>query len=214
VTTRVKICGIRNPEMALIAAEAGADFIGLVFVPATPRQVSVAQAAQIVRALGSDGPRAVGLFLDATAEEMNAVAAAVGLNYIQLSGDEPPTLAAQLNRPLIKTLRCGGQAHIDELLAEVEIWHEAGATVLLDAPGAGGGHGKLADWDYATTVALRYPVVLAGGLSPANVNAAIEFVQPWGVDVSSGVERERGVKDATMIRDFIKVAKGVLPCRH
>ncbi len=204
---KVKICGIRDGEMALVATEAGADFIGLVFVPSTPRQVSVEQAAQIVGALGSDGPKAVGLFMDVPASEINDVTTRAGLDYVQLTGNEPPKLVAQLNRRVIKTVRCGGQSHIDELLAEVEIWHEAGATVLLDAPGIAGGHGKLADWDYATAVALRYPVILAGGLSPVNVGEAIERVQPWAVDVSSGVERERGVKDAALIRAFIAAAK-------
>ncbi len=202
-TVKVKICGIRDAAMGLVAAEAGADLIGLVFVPNTPRLVTVTQAAQIVRELGSDGPKVVGLFMDASAEEINAVADAVGLDYVQLSGNEAPTLVAQLNRPVIKTVRCGGQQQIDELLAGVEIWHKAGATVLLDAPGTAGGHGKLADWDSAAAVAFRYPVILAGGLHPANVAEAIALVQPWGVDVSSGVERERGVKDATLVRAFI-----------
>ena len=205
-SARVKICGIRDAAMALVAAEAGADFIGLVFVPNTPRLVTVAQAVQIVKELGSDGPKKVGLFMDALADEINAVADTVGLDYVQLSGNEAPTLVAQLSRPVIKTVRCGGQ-HIDELLAEVEIWHKAEATVLLDAPGTAGGHGKLADWDNAAAVALRYPVILAGGLTPTNVAEAVALVQPWGVDVSSGVERERGVKDAALVRAFVKAAK-------
>ncbi len=204
---KVKICGIRDATMAQVAAEAGADFIGLVFVPSTPRLVTVAQAAQIVRELGNDGPKVVGLFMDAPTAEICAVAEQVGLDCLQLTGNEAPKIVKQLNRPVIKTVRCGGQ-HIDELLAEVEIWHKAGATVLLDAPGTAGGHGKLANWGNAAAVALRYPIILAGGLNPTNVSDAIALVRPWGVDVSSGVERERGVKDATLVRAFVKAAKG------
>ena len=203
---KVKICGIGDAAMALVAAEAGADFIGLVFVPNTPRLVTLAQAAQIVKELGSDGPKVVGLFMDAPVGEINAIAEVVGLDYVQLSGNEAPTLVAQLNRPVIKTVRCGGQ-HIDELLSEAEMWHKVGATVLLDAPGTAGGQGKLADWDNAAAVAARYPIILAGGLNPANVAEASALVQPWGIDVSSGVERERGVKDATLVRAFVKAAK-------
>lgn len=208
MSVRVKICGIRDEAMARIAAEAGADYIGLVFVPNTPRLVTVAQAARIGSALGGAGPKKVGLFVDATAEEMNTVAGTVGLDYLQLAGNESATIVGQLNYPVIKTLRCGGQQNVDELLSEMEGWHSVGATVLLDAPGINGGHGKLANWEFATAVARRYDVFLAGGLTPANVTAAVAFVQPWAVDVSSGVERERGVKDEGLIKEFIKMAKG------
>jgi phosphoribosylanthranilate isomerase len=205
---QVKICGLRDVAMARVAAEAGADFIGLVFVPNTPRRVTVTQAAQIVSELASKRPNTVGLFVDASVAEMNDVADKVGLDYLQLAGNEALTIVSELNRPVIKTLRCGGQQYVDELLSEVESWHKTGATVLLDAPGINGGHGKLADWDFATAVTRRYDVLLAGGLTADNVSEAIKFVQPWAVDVSSGVERERGVKDATLISEFIKRAKG------
>lgn len=207
---RVKICGLRDVAMAHVAAQAEADYIGLVFVPDTPRYVTIAQAASInyeLSCMGSARPAVVGLFLNAPLEQMRDTADAVGLDYFQLTGSEPLEIVAKLNRPVIRTLRCGGQRYVDELINEAAAWQAAGATVLLDAPGIAGGHGKLADWDYACAVALRQPVILAGGLNLANIAAAIALVAPAAVDVSSGVERERGIKDAELIRQFIKAAK-------
>lgn len=207
---RVKICGLRDTAMAHVATDAGADYLGLVFVPHTPRYITAQQAAIISHKLSRMSnvrPATVGLFLNAPIDEMCTLADTVGLDYFQLTGNEPLEIVAKLNRPVIKTLRCGGQRYVDELINEAAAWQAAGATVLLDAPGVAGGHGKPADWDYACAVALRQPIILAGGLNPTNVAAAIEFVAPAAVDVSSGVERERGIKDAELIRQFIKAAK-------
>lgn len=207
---KIKICGLRDGEHALIAAEAGADMIGLVFAE-SPRRVSVAQAqaiAQLLRIVYKENsPKLVGLFVNAALAVINDVAAQVGLDYVQLCGEEPVTMLPHLNCKVIKAVRCGGQPDVDDLLREVEAWHSAGATILLDAPGVGGGHGKLADWQYAASVARRYPIILAGGLNPGNVAEAVAMVQPAAVDVSSGVERERGAKDANLIRQFIAAAK-------
>ncbi len=207
---KVKICGIRDEGAALATAAAGADFIGLVFAE-SPRRVTLAQAVAIRSLLRlaykEAAPKLVGLFVNAHPTIINELAAQVGLDYVQLAGNEPPAVVRLLKQPAIKSLRCGGQPSVDDLLAEAERWHTAGAIILLDAAGVGGGHGKLANWQYAAAVARRYPVMLAGGLTPGNVAAAIQQVQPWGVDVSSGVERERGLKDALLITDFIKAAQ-------
>jgi phosphoribosylanthranilate isomerase len=210
----VKICGLRTVEHALAAADAGAAMLGLVFAPSR-RRVTLEQAATIAQAVRSKpGPRPelVGLFVNAPAEEMNAVSAAVGLDRVQLSGDEPVSLLDELRLPALKAVRMDGSANE---LAWIE---RAGANarrdnflpgvvLLVDAhvPGAYGGTGVQADWGRAAALARRAPLLLAGGLSPLNVAAAIAAVAPLGVDVSSGVERD-GAKDTAKIEAFIGAA--------
>ncbi|MEI7769030.1 MAG: phosphoribosylanthranilate isomerase [Chloroflexales bacterium] len=199
----IKICGLRMIEHALVAAEAGADLVGFVFAPSR-RQVSAAAAAEIaaaVRALPAPHPLVVGLFVNAPAVEINAVAESVGLDLVQLSGDEPLAAAAGIGLPIIKTVRMDGS---DREAA----WIAAGVRLLVDAhvPGAYGGTGARADWRQAAGLARRAPLILAGGLDPANVAAAKAHVRPWGVDVSSGVEAG-GTKSAALIRAFIAAAR-------
>jgi phosphoribosylanthranilate isomerase len=199
----IKICGLRTVEHALVAAEAGADLIGLVFAPSR-RQVSVAVATDIiaaVRSLSGPRPQIVGLFVNATADEINAVADSVGLDFVQLSGDEPISDAAGVHRPVIKSIRMDGSDREAD-------WIAAGVRLLIDAhvPGAYGGTGARADWERAAGLSRRVPLILAGGIDPANVARAIAQVRPWGVDVSSGVE-ESGVKSAAKIRAFVVAAR-------
>lgn len=205
----VKICGLRTAEHALAAAAAGADMLGFVFAPSR-RRVAPDEAAALagaVRARYGSRPRLVGLFVNAEPAEVNAVAALVGLDLVQLSGDEPPTHAELIARPLIKALRMDGSER------EAGWVRLAGArpgqlTLLVDAhvPGSYGGTGVTADWARAAELAARAPVLLAGGLTPANVAAAIAAVAPLGVDVSSGVESD-GVKDPLKIEAFIGAAR-------
>jgi phosphoribosylanthranilate isomerase len=190
-------------EHALVAAEAGADLIGIVFAPSR-RQVSVAVAGDIaasVRALPVPRPKIVGLFVNAAVAEINAVADVVGLDFVQLSGDESLADAAGITRSIIKSIRMDGSER-------EAAWIEAGTRLLVDAhvPGAYGGTGARADWQRATELTRRAALILAGGLDPANVAEAIAQVQPWGVDVSSGVE-QGGVKSAAKIRAFIAAAR-------
>jgi phosphoribosylanthranilate isomerase len=207
--TFVKICGLRTVEHALAAADAGADMLGLVFARSR-RQVSPEQAARIAEAVRAT-PRnqqvsIVGLFVNEAPERMLAIARQCGLDALQLSGDETIEVAEHLpGIALLKAIRLDGAPSEKGWLAAN---HAPDVRLLVDAhvPGSYGGAGVLADWGGAAKLARSRPIVLAGGLTPENVDAAIEQVHPWGVDVSSGVETN-GVKDAAKIRAFVAAAR-------
>jgi phosphoribosylanthranilate isomerase len=205
----VKICGIRSPQDALVAAEAGADMIGLMFAPSR-RQIDRATAGQIVAALrqstiGKD-VTVVGVFVNETPTTIAELANEIGLDWIQLSGHETPDAVAELELPVLKALRFDDDPSEAAWLAETASC--AATPLLLDANVAGsyGGAGVVADWRAAARLAAERPVLLAGGLNEHNVAAAIAAVRPWGVDVSSGVESD-GVKDHAKIRAFILAAR-------
>jgi phosphoribosylanthranilate isomerase len=192
--------------------------IGLVFAPSR-RRVTPEQAAALVAALRQHpaGARvaAVGLFVNAEVTQINSVIEQCGLDYVQLSGDELPQHAAGIRRPVIKSLRLHGSATDAAWLAlaageqpQAVPLDLAPCPLLVDAhkPGSYGGTGTLADWDRAAELARQRSLLLAGGLSPDNVAAAIAQVQPWGVDVSSGVETD-GMKDTARIEAFIQAAR-------
>ena len=201
----IKVCGIRTVEHALVAAHAGADCIGLIFAPAR-RQITPEQGNLIVLALRDAGlhTQTVGVFVNESSAMINSIASTVGLDIIQLSGDEPATMADELRLPLLKALRLDGSAN------ERDWMNRADERIRLhvDAHVAGsyGGAGVLADWGRAQTLAIHTPIVLAGGLDPANVANALHAVQPWGVDVRSGVETD-GIKDNLKIHQFIVAAR-------
>lgn len=205
----MKICGITQVEHGLWAATAGADYLGFVFVPGTRRYLQPAAARQIIRELRrrlGQGrlPGIVGLFVNEEPAFINDVAEVCGLDLVQLHGDEPPDLIPQLMRPAIKALRPRTAAD----LAIVDDFVAAGARIMIDTyqPGHWGGTGVAGDWDLAARAAQRYPIILAGGLTPENVAEAIRLVRPWGVDVSSGVE-VGGRKDPTKIRRFVEAVR-------
>jgi phosphoribosylanthranilate isomerase len=207
--TLVKICGLRTIEHALAAAEAGADMIGLNFARSR-RQVSPEQAAAIAEAVRAAPHtrqvRIVGLFVNETPERMLAIARQCGLDAIQLSGNETSEIAEQLpGMPLFKAIRLDGTASEAGWL---NAQPSPNVRLLIDAhvPGSYGGAGVLADWDGAAKLARQRQIMLAGGLTPENVDAAIQYVQPWSVDVSSGVETD-GAKDAAKIRAFVAAAR-------
>jgi phosphoribosylanthranilate isomerase len=205
----VKICGIRNLSAADVAARNGASLIGFVFVPVR-REVSRATAAQIIAQIRADyelPPAAVGLFVNETAETINATIHEAGLDLVQLHGDEPPELAAQIDVPVIKALRLEAGADRDVVKATVERYLETCPGVHLDSHVAGqwGGTGVVGDWELAAELAGQYPVILAGGLDPENVSSAVQAVRPAVVDVSSGVETE-GEKDIDKIAAFLNEA--------
>ncbi len=210
--TRVKICGISRVEDALVAAGAGADFIGLVFAE-SPRRVTPRQAEQVVAALeGVPGrPEVVGVFVNTPVPEVNRLARQCGLDRVQLSGDEPWHDCLAVERPLIRAVHVTGRTAGDILAVLAEGERALGGKdhiCLLDAGSGGryGGTGRVLDWRVAAEVSCRYPVVLAGGLTPENVAAAVARVHPWGVDVSSGVETG-GLKDAAKIRAFVRAVR-------
>ncbi|HEX9698167.1 MAG TPA: phosphoribosylanthranilate isomerase [Acidobacteriota bacterium] len=196
-----KVCGITRAADAEEAVRLGADAIGFVFWAGSPRAISVEAAAAIGRDLPA-GVRKVGVFVDATAEELREAAETADLDFIQLSGDEPPAACAAAPKPAWKALRLppGTAATAAEALAAPY----ADCTLLIDAgvPGEYGGTGQAADWSAAARLAAHHRVVLAGGLRPDNVAAAIEQVGPWGVDVASGVEAAPGRKDPDKLRRF------------
>ena len=197
---RSKICGITRIEDALIAAEAGADAIGLVFYAKSPRAVSIQQARDIVAALPAF-VTTVGLFVNASREELNDVLAGVALDLLQFHGDESPAECESYQRPYIKALRVKPGDDIAQLAAP----YAKARGILLDTyvPGIPGGTGAAFDWSLVPRD-LPQPVILAGGLSAGNVQAAIEQVRPYAVDVSGGVEASKGIKDAAKIRAFMR----------
>lgn len=210
----VKICGLRSPSQAEAAVLAGADLLGFIFAPArrqlSPAEASVCLSAARVAAAGRP-ILGVGVFVDSTADEMNAIAVAVGLDLLQLHGEEPPALVAALDRPVVKALRPRAGAVPSQIAREVERYRAAARApiaFLLDgySPTAAGGEGVRADWALAAGMARSDAIVLAGGLEPSNVAGAIAHVRPLAVDVSSGVETD-GVKDPAKMAAFVRFAK-------
>jgi len=210
---KIKICGISSVKDAQLTMLAGADAVGLNFYKESARFIDPEAAQKIVGVLRPTVKR-VGLFVNAAAEEINRVAEQLALDYIQLHGDEPPELLAALSeRPIIRAFRFGenGAADIAEFLRGCGSGRRPDA-ILVDAakPGEYGGTGEVADWDAvaAAKPALDgIPLVLAGGLTPFNVAAAIAKVRPEGVDTASGVESRPGNKDPMLVRAFVNTAK-------
>lgn len=196
---RVKICGVRSIEGAQAIRESGAELAGLNFVPGSRRAISVAAARELIPHL--HGVAKVGVFKDQRAEEIIAHARELKLDYVQLHGSESADFCAELattSPPLIKALAPPfDQRAIDAYAPSV-------AMFLFD--GATAGSGRTFDWSLLEFLAVPRPFLIAGGLSAANVRAAIDAVHPWGVDTASGVERA-GAQDAGSIRAFVKEAK-------
>ena len=208
--TFIKICGIKNEEDALATAEAGADFIGLVFA-ASPRQVTPALAVKITTALKKNKARAksVGVFVNAPAPTVRKIADACHLDWIQLSGDESWEYGAELGRPMIKVIKFSRNEPLEAVGRQMndgkKMMGKNKYMFLLDSSTADkyGGTGMTFDWNLAKPIAERFPVIIAGGLNPGNVGRAIKLIKPWGVDVSTGVET-KGAKDMKKIIQFIE----------
>ncbi len=198
--TRVKICGFTRVEDAVLAAQLGVDAIGLVFYPPSLRHVSVAQAQTIVKALPAF-TTVVGLFVDAEPAQINDVLAHVSLDCIQFHGDEQPEACARYAKPYIKAIRV---QHDTNIKALAYAYRDA-AGLLLDAyhPDAKGGTGLTFDWTLMPEH-CALPVILAGGLLPGNAKAAIQQCRPYALDVSSGVEMAKGIKDSAKMTAFLK----------
>ena len=217
--TLVKICGVRTPEAARVIAAAGADLMGLIFAPAR-RQVTVEAAREIVAAARESerAPLVVGVFVNESPERMAEVAEAVGLDLVQLSGDEAPDVIAALPVPSLKVLRLPAGTPAGVALREAARYLDAPvspAALLLDTHVAGsyGGNGVVGDWELAAELARELPLLLAGGLQPEIVADAVSRVQPLGVDVSSGVETG-GEKDHAKIRAFVTTVRRASPERQ
>jgi len=197
---RVKFCGITRPEDALAAVAAGADAIGLVFYPGSPRHVGLEQAVAIHAAVPAF-VSTVGLFVDAGPGEIGAVLERIPLSLLQFHGDEDEAQCQSCGRPYIKALR---------VAEDTDIASEAGkfpsaCGILLDAysPGIKGGTGQCFNWDSIPTD-LAFSLILAGGLTPGNIATAIRKVRPYAVDVSGGIEARKGIKDARLMHAFMR----------
>ncbi len=204
---RVKICGICSAEDALSAIAAGADALGLVFYAPSPRYVTIEQAREISRVVGPF-VTLVGLFVDAEAEAVEQVLDQVPLHVLQFHGSESPEYCEQFNRPYMKAIRMRPELDVQAALAE----HPNASGILLDAyrKGVPGGTGERFDWRRIPTNTAR-PIILAGGLNPQNVGAALAATKVWAVDVSGGVESAPGKKDAAALEAFIDTVKGAKP---
>ncbi|BEV70616.1 MULTISPECIES: phosphoribosylanthranilate isomerase [unclassified Paludibacterium] len=201
--TRVKICGITRPEDGVEAARLGADAIGLVFYPRSPRHVSLTAARQVVAAL-PPFVSVVALFVDPSREAVEEVLAAVPVDVLQFHGDESADFCRAFARPYLKAVRM--RPGVD-LLALAGVFHDA-RGLLVDAfvDGVHGGTGTRFDWSLLPE-RLPVPLILSGGLDEKNVADAVRQVGPAAVDVSSGVEVSKGIKDARRMAAFIQGAK-------
>ena len=204
--TAVKICGITRAEDGLAALEAGADLLGFVFYPPSHRYLTPRAAADIVgrcRDQFPSGWSAVGVFVNLPAVDVNTIVESAGLDKVQLAGEEDAVYCASIDRPVIKVIHLTADGQPNGPV-DPRAWNAE--RVLLDSeqPGAYGGTGRSYDWQAARPYAAG--ALLAGGLTPSNVGEAIRLAQPWGLDVSSGVELERR-KDPALIREFLRKAK-------
>lgn len=201
---KIKICGLKDVPTALAVARTGVDAIGLVFYPPSPRHVELEMAADIARAM-PPFVSVVGLFVDPEAGAVRAALSAVMLDVLQFHGDEPADFCRQFARPYIKAVRV--KPGLD--LLEYAAGYPDACGLLCDAwsEKAPGGTGDTFDWDYLPSPS-PLPLILSGGLNPDNVAAAIKRVRPWAVDVSSGVEMQRGIKDPERVVQFVRAARG------
>ncbi|NOQ34994.1 MAG: phosphoribosylanthranilate isomerase [Methylococcaceae bacterium] len=198
--TRVKICGFTNVQQAVYAAHLGVDAIGLVFYPPSPRNVSIEQSQKIVAALPAF-TTVVALFVDEDEARIRNVLNQVKIDCIQFHGDEMPDACRLYNKSYIKAVAMREDTDIKQLVAD---YNDASA-LLLDAyhPQAKGGTGEQFDWDLIPQE-CELPIILAGGLSPDNAQQAVKAVKPYALDVSSGVEASKGIKEAAKMAAFIK----------
>lgn len=201
--TKIKICGIKTIPDALAAVDAGPDLIGFNFYPKSPRYVEVGMVRNIMSVMRRIGKvTCVGVFVNASVAEILATMDTLGLNLAQLHGDETPEMLKALDGKAFKAFR-----GIPENINGFE--RQDAPAFLVDAAvkGVYGGSGVTADWDGAAALAKKFPLLLAGGLTPENVAEAVRRVQPWGVDVASGVESAPGVKDPGKMKAFVQAVR-------
>lgn len=198
------MCGITRVQDALAAARAGADAVGLVFYPNSPRSVSNAQAQEIIRAL-PPFITTVGLFVNATRQDVVSILGGVSLDMLQFHGDEEPNYCDFFQKPYLKAIRLQPNLNIAKT---IDLYPNA-SGILLDSfvPGVPGGTGICFDWSQIPRH-IGKPLVLAGGLHVDNIQEAIRITQPYAVDVSGGVEDAPGIKNAYKIKAFIERARG------
>jgi phosphoribosylanthranilate isomerase len=202
---RIKICGITNTEDALAAADYGADALGFVFFDRSPRSIEPERAAEIISYL-PPFVTPVGVFVNEAPERITAIVRQTGISVVQLHGDEPPDVCRHWSR-VVKALRLKDFTDLRPL----ERYRVSALLLDTYSPVSYGGTGQIFNWDIAKEARRFGRVILAGGLNPDNVGRAIQWVRPYGVDVSSGIESEKGKKDLRKLRQFIEKARAALP---
>jgi phosphoribosylanthranilate isomerase len=209
----IKICGIKTLKDALAAIDAGADYLGFNFYPKSVRFVEKETCAEITSVLKREHPQTklVGVFVNSSVDEVTNILQTCALDLAQLHGDETPEMFAQLAPRVFKAIRLSTDFVTDSRIVTdfAELRYRLSPVLLIDAAvkGVYGGSGVTADWSAAAELAKKYPLLLAGGLTPENVADAVRQVQPWGVDVASGVESAAGEKDAAKMIQFVKEVK-------
>ncbi len=223
MTVKIKICGTTSFEDALLSAEAGADMLGFIFYPHSPRYVTVEQATEIIAALraerGDATPAIVGIFVDEPTDMVKRIREEAGLDFIQLHGSEPPVEMKMLAPYAFKAVRPQNRGDAEAAVAtyvRVLPDNDAIPDFLIDAfhPWKMGGTGQMSDWSVSEVLARRFKVMVAGGLTTENVAEALEQVKPWGVDAVSGVESKKGVKDPDKVREFVRVVRETTDKAH
>jgi phosphoribosylanthranilate isomerase len=213
--TKVKICGLSEIEHAMIAAETGANFLGMVFA-SSPRQITPEKAINIVDAIREleSRPVMVGVFVNETVQEVNRIAEQCQLDWVQLSGDETWQYCRDIDFPIIKVIHVTQDKTTEDIISEMEAKYHVGLKydpiILLDSKVKDlyGGSGNTFNWQVAEAVSEIFPVIVAGGLTPENVGQCISKVRPWGVDTSSGVEIDH-MKSPEKIRAFIQSVRSM-----
>jgi phosphoribosylanthranilate isomerase len=220
--TKIKICGIKTLNDARAAIKAGADYLGFNFYPKSVRFIEKQACAEIASVLRREHPQVklVGVFVNSAMEDIKEIVQTCKLDLAQLHGDEPPEMISALNGLAFKAIRLSAEISVDPFLqsATPSVSIRESVTKSVDKPmllvdasvkGVYGGSGVTADWNGAAELAKKYPLLLAGGLTPENVAEAVRRVKPWGVDVASGVESAPGEKDAGLMVEFVKEVKRI-----
>ena len=199
---KVKVCGMTSLKDALVAVEVGADAVGFIFYKKSPRSVTMKTVREIVLEL-PPFVDTVGVFVDETAEQINKIADYCNLDIIQLHGDESPTFCKKIRRKVIKAFRIKDMQSVKKISS----FQVSGFLLDTFSENLHGGTGKVFDWNLALPAKKFGPVIMAGGLTPNNVQQAVRQIRPYGVDVCSGVESEPGIKDHKKVRAFLNNAK-------
>ena len=209
--TKIKICGIKTLKDALAAIEAGVDYLGFNFYPKSVRFIEKETCAEITSALKREHPqiKLVGVFVNLSVDEIKDILNICQLDLAQLHGDETPEMLESFNGKAFKAIRLSATTSVETSVHPFVKQSDDSPALLVDAAvkGVYGGSGVTADWSVAAELAKRYPLLLAGGLTPENVADAVRQVRPWGVDVASGVESAPGEKDASRMSAFVKAVK-------